>query len=312
MMKRIVITAFALLGVAGAATAAPIALPSNTPLFIQFKNLEQNATTNTLTIPGGYVGTTALQNNWGVAAITSVQTGAAIASPPHNDISGGANFFNDDGPGGTNGMITAIFGGFQITSATTQTGGFIDLYWHDPGADTTLGATVSAEADCLAGNTCGPDAATVGKFTTDNGGVFLARILFATGIVPNDNTTTVKSSTDPSTQGASGFADSFGNVDLVKVGPWTSGLNGNWFFVELNGNGIRGDNPNELRDIRFSNFFNVDVASWNGTALNNPGAFGARSNDPARVFTAETIPEPATLTLLGLGLAGLARRRKKA
>jgi hypothetical protein len=313
MTKRMVFTGFALLCVARAAAAAPIDLPANTPLFIQFKNLEQidSSGLNVLTIPGGYVGTTPTQGTWGVALITGIQIGAAIASPPHNDISGGGSFYTDDGPGGTAGMITGILGGYQITSATTQTGGFIDLYWHDAGKDTTLGASLAAEADCIAGNTCGPNAATVGAFSTANGGVFLARLLYDTGIVPNDNATTNKSSTDPTTQGASGFADGFTNVDLTKKGAWSDILNGNWFFVELDKDGVRGDDANELRDVRLSNFFNVDVTAWNGTAGSNPTAIGARSNDPARVFTAEVVPEPATLTLLGLGMAGLGYRRRR-
>jgi hypothetical protein len=58
--------------------------------------------------------------------------------------------------------------------------------------------------------------------------------------------------------------------------------------------------------VRFSNFFN-DLPSWDGTS----GIVGFRSNDPARVLT---VPEPGTLTLLGLGLLGLGfvvRRRNK-
>jgi len=285
--------------------AAPIVLPSNSPVFFQYNNLEQFSAANNLTVPAGYAPAAGTQGNWGVLNVSSIQLGGI--SIPHTDISGGPTFFNDDGPGGTQGMVTGIFYGIQVgAGGTTATGGVMDLFWHDAGADTTLGATLAAETSCLAGATCGPNSATVAAFAS---GTFLVRLRFASGIINGDNSTTLVSSITPTINGT-GHADGFANVDLAAGGPWAQALNGDYFFVDTNGNGVFGESS-EIRDLRFSTLFN-GLADWNGTTGANPGAIGLRSNDPARAVTA---PEPGSLGLLVIGIGALGygfRRQRRA
>jgi len=283
MMKRMALGAIALLCAAGSASAAPLVLPENQPVYFQFNNIEQVNFANNLVVPGYAPAAAMTQGNWGVFNVSSVQLGAVAV--PNTEISGGPAFFVDDGPADLFGMgqITGIFYGIQISAAdpTEATGGYIDLYWEDPAAD-------DITASCLNGVGCPPNAATVGLFTD---GTFLARLQFASGIDPGDPTVFIKSTVVP-TVGASGFADSFANVDTSVVGAWTDVLDGNWFDTAF------GD-----RDIRFSNFF-TSLPQWDGPG----GTVGFRSNDPARVFTA---PEPAMLTLFGVALAGIAARQRR-
>src|SRR5688572_32295220 len=146
-MRRIVLSAFALLCVAAPAAAAPLVLPDDSPIFIKFNNIEQVDFDNDIIVPyGPAVGTS---GNWGVVNVTSVQAGGVAI--PNTLITGGPSFFSDDGPGGTEGQITGIFYGVQIHADPTEaSGGFIDLFWEDAGGDEIDAACMTGGATCPA------------------------------------------------------------------------------------------------------------------------------------------------------------------
>jgi hypothetical protein len=308
-MKKQLVTA-AVLAITGMVTgvtqAAPISLPGDQPVYFQFNNLEQVDTSLTNSIAfnpataafaGDIAPTITTEGNWGVFNVSSMQLGGVAT--PHQDISGGTPFFAD---GFSGGQVSGIFYGINLTSSTTATGGYMDLYW-----DT--GPATQVTADDLNGVGATPairtDANHAGKFTD---GTFLARLAFATGIKSDGSNTTISSDTDVTNITGTGHADSFANVvdangdGVINSldGAWAAALNGDWFYTDPNGTGAT-----VTRDLRFSNFFNL-LASWDGTQ----GIIGLRSNDPGRVFT---VPEPSEISLLGIGLLGLgafARRGK--
>jgi len=285
-MKKLLTISVGILLLSATAVAAPLVLPSG-PLYLQYNNLEQVNVANTIVVPG-YAPAVGTQGNWGVLNVSSIQFGGVASS--HSDISGGTAFFSDDGPGGSQGQVTGIFYGIQILPGGTRaTGGTVDLFWHDAGTDTITTACMTGAAPC------GPNAATVAAFTS---GTFLVRLNFASGIIAGNSTVTLESSTDVGAVGTPGHSDGFANVSLTQTGPWTAPFNGDWFFVDPNGNGTSGE-PGETRDLRFSTFYNSND-NWDGAP--GSGTEGLRSNDPARVFTA---PETSTLSLLVLALGGI-------
>lgn len=303
------------MGLVMKAQAAPISLP-NGPVYFQFNNLEQFSAANQIAVPGaavdvngdGIADTPATEGNWGVFNLSTIQRGGIATN--HQDISGGSAFFADDGVSPDifgMGQVSGIFYGIQVTSPTTATSGWMDIYWEDPATDDIDSADLNG--GFLPTNRTAANQA--GKFTD---GSLLVRLEFASGIIPGDAVTNISSDVNPATLTGTGRADSFANVIDIngdgiinsEDGAWAAYLNQDWFWVDDDGDGNFGE-VGETRDVRFSNFFNL-LAAWDG----ENGIIGLRSNDPGRAYS--QIPEPSTLLLLGAGLLGLgvfARRRQR-
>ena len=275
------------------AMASPITLPVS-PLFIQYTNNEQFSITNSIHSTDATTGAVTSEGNWGILQISSIVKGTAL-NPQGSDIQGGgANVFTDGGLGGN--QITGIFYGTTVDSSGIGTGGAIDLYWQDVGAANT-------GADLLAG--FNPARRLNQKTYTgyaeplNPSFIFLAQLMYGPGCDSNP-THNVCTGNVPGT--GDGTAKSYQSVNLAAGGIWASQLDTNFFTLDANGLPLV-----PAQDVRTdSNFTQNGASGWNGGG----DIIGLRSNDPVRL---EVVPEPATLSLVGLGLlgAGLLNRRKQ-
>ncbi len=305
-MKRSLI--FLAIGLGFSMSAQAAWTPPSGPIFGKFNNVEQLSPSGSITSPSTYkdpltnVITTpgsVAESNWGVFKMTSIFKGVLpTLNPPGNFGADESYDYINDAPG----EITGMFYGIQPTVGGTfnSTGGFIEL-WLDSTPD-------AITATALPGSRGAQNEFT--NFTHD--GIFLAKLAFMPGIIQGDSTTTISGTALP-TAGAgsfSGFANSYADVMDINGdgvidaldGAWASYLNGDWFLTDPDGDSLF----TTTRDMKLRSIYEGEFAPWSGGPTS--GVIGAESTDPIRVVT---VPEPATLGLLGLGMLGFAASRRR-
>lgn len=279
------------------AFGAPIGISGNGPIYFQYSNAEQYSFSNSTTYGDGL---------WGIVQMSIIQQGTAL-NPIGSDIQGGGNTVFVNGQNSGNQILGIFYNGkTNGIDPTVINGGKLDLYWFDKNTQ-NVGVEINAAANLLKHTA----SSQYSGFTNCVGVVgcvgptLLARFDFASGAHPAGSPDQDVSTVDPTT--LDGSAALYLNVDTSVIGAWTTALDTNFFTLNA-ANQLFSTYGLTPRDVRLDTKFNHNGATaWD---VGGTDIVGLRSNDPGR---ADTVPEPATLALIGLGLLGMGatiRRRQ--
>ena len=314
-----------LVGAAGA-FASPVALPGG-PIFGKFTGVEQIAVgNNTMGVGSPYPATSGstgadcpgciqeptaanhTEGTFGAFVVDNLSVGK-VTIPNQSIASLGPQFFANGGGGSTFGQqITGFFYGTTLTSfsstGATGNGGIVDLYWWDKNNQSQAALDASNPALLRTSQTEFTGITCANAPAGTSGCTLLAQLDLVPGAV--DNGTTV----DPTTSaaavgnlaGGNGTSDFYLEVDKSVVGAWTNQLSSQFFLKNFDGLLLPdiADFESKYNFLHCSTDPATGCAAWNGPAGSN--IFGENLQDP---FTADAVPEPASLALLGTALLGL-------